>query len=66
MIRHMKFIVGDVRAVFAKGNFCENIYLWFRGYRRHETMVGMVMAKWWNRPSSLGPMPIPQPFGNSE
>lgn len=33
------------RAIFAKGNMFENIYLWFRGYRRHDTLVGWVMAK---------------------
>jgi len=49
MIRFMQFRAYKTRVIFAKGNFCDNIYLWFRGYRRHETLVGFVMAKFISR-----------------
>jgi hypothetical protein len=47
MIRFMQLRLPGVRAVFANGTWYERIYLWFRGYRRHETLIGPVMTKFW-------------------
>jgi len=47
MIRFMRYRVLTQRYIFAKGDFCGNIWLWFRGYHRHETMVGWCMMKEW-------------------
>ena len=33
------------KAVCAKGNLCQNIYLFFRGYRKHYTGFGWCMMK---------------------
>lgn len=46
MIRWMRGGGGShPRYIFARGNLCECVYLLFRGYRPHETMLGWVMAK---------------------
>jgi len=33
------------RCIFAKGTFCDNIWLWFRGYRFQETAIGWCMMR---------------------
>ena len=32
--------------LFARGNLLENIYLWFRGFRPHDTIGGWWMIKY--------------------
>lgn len=44
MIQFTRWKSGG-KYIFAKGNWCENIYLWTRGYRRHQTSLGWCMAK---------------------
>lgn len=46
-IRFMRFKGSYHRhvVIFAKGTLCQNIYLRFRGYRRHETIAGTIMMR---------------------